>query len=129
MNNYLISKLGSHYTKVIKAPLFILYLQKMYTNIQKKFRLTKTYFNHNPCDHLNQVIHSDFACENINNLLSIYGLNPNSYSNFSNKLWNHTLIIFFWIGLFKFFIHFLLDPIADYKLCIYLVTQHCYLAF
>ena len=92
----------------------------MYLNFQKILKLTKSYFKHNPCDDLNQVIHLDFACENINSLLSIYGLNPNLHSSFLNKLWNHSLIIFFWIGLFKFVIHFFLDPVNDYKLCIYL---------
>ena len=93
--------------------------KKMYLNFQKLLKLTKSYFNGDPCHDLNQVIDQDFACENINNMLSIYGLNPNSYSNFLNKSWNHSLIIFFWIGLFKFVIHFLLDPVIHYKLCIY----------
>ena len=93
--------------------------KKIYLNFQKKFKLIKEYFNHNPCDDLNQVINPDFTCENINNLFQIYGLNPNSFLNLSNKLWNHSLIVFFWIGFFKFFINFLLDPVNHYKLRIY----------
>ena len=107
------------FSKIRTFCLSLIY-KKMYSNFQKKLKLIKNYFNHDPCDDLNQVINPDFACENINNLLSIYGLNPNSYSSFSNKLWNHILIIFFWIAFLKFVIHFLLDPVNDYKLCIYL---------
>ena len=92
----------------------------MYLNFEKLFKLTETYFDNYPCDHLNQVIHQDFTCENINNMLSIYGLNPNSFSNISNKSWNHSLIIFFWIGLFKFIINLFVDPVNYYRLCIYL---------
>ena len=57
----------------------------MYLNLEKLFKLTETYLNNYPCDDLNQVIHQDFTCENINNMLSIYGLNPNSFSSISNK--------------------------------------------
>ena len=94
--------------------------KKLYSNHLKKLKQIKIYLNHDPCNDLSQVINPDFASENINDLLSIYGLNPKSFSNYSNKLWNHSLFIFFWMGIFKYATNFFLNPITNYKLCIYL---------
>ena len=44
MNNYLISKLGSHYTKVLKALLFILYLQENVFELSEKIQIKQKLF-------------------------------------------------------------------------------------
>lgn len=69
---------------------------------------------------LDGKIDSRLANQNFNNLLSFYGLNPQSFSNQSIKLWRSFLIYLFIIGFIKFFILLFLDPINNYKLCIYL---------
>ena len=98
--------------------------KKVYSNFQKKLKLTKThlFLSQDSFDkslNLNDVIDTNFVSENINDLISTYGLNPYSFASFSNKLWNINLFIFFWIGLMKYIILLGIDPVANYKLCIF----------
>ena len=61
-----------------------------------------------------------FIIPNFNKIFIFYGLNPLSHSNWSIKLWNYFIFIIFCNGIWKTIIVLQLDPVVNYKLCVYL---------
>lgn len=66
---------------------------------------------------LNQKINPRFTIKNFDELLSFYGMN--SILNRNKNLWNKILLICFCLTLFRVVIVYQLNPVKEYKSCIY----------
>lgn len=66
---------------------------------------------------LSQKINPKFSIKNFDELLSFYGMN--SLLNRKNNLRNKILLICFCLNLFRVLFVYQLDPVKDYKFCIY----------
>ena len=69
---------------------------------------------------IDHKIDPTIAIENFNQFLTFYGLNPLSLSRSPVKLWNYFMLFSFGIGLIKTILAFYLNPVTNYKWCIYL---------
>lgn len=65
----------------------------------------------------NEKINPKFSIKNFNELLSFYGMN--SMLNRNKSLWDKILLICFCLTLFRVVIVYQLDPVKEYRLCIY----------
>lgn len=69
---------------------------------------------------LENKIELKFATQNINDVLSFYGLNSYSSSSSFIKLWSYVLYLAYWSAQIRFLIMLNLDPVNYYKLCVLL---------
>ena len=98
---------------------FLNVITTIYSNFISKLKSFPLFDN----ELFNQVLidqRHKITIENFNQFLTFYGLNPVLLSNSFVKWWNYSLILSFGLGLIKTILALHLNPITNYKWCIYL---------